>query len=137
VLGASAAAPQAGVALAVDGLSQVSSADQWLVPPPGTSANPAISGASPNSLALTNTSSAAEHYSAQSVSPSGHTVLAAGTIAPGATVLVTGSNLSQAAFDPVVVQADGTMAVSEDLAPSGGVGVVTMPGIPLAAPISL
>ena len=29
------------------------------------------------------------------------------------------------------------MAVSEDVGPSGGVGVVTMPGIPLAAAIGL
>jgi hypothetical protein len=27
------------------------------------------------------------------------------------------------------------MAVSEDVSPSGSVGVVTMPGLPLAAPI--
>jgi hypothetical protein len=29
------------------------------------------------------------------------------------------------------------MAVSEDAGPSGGIGVVTMPGIPLAAAIGL
>jgi hypothetical protein len=33
------------------------------------------------------------------------------------------------------VHSSGPMAVSEDLGPSAGVGVVSMPGIPLAAAI--
>ncbi len=137
VLSASAPAAQGGVALAVDGLSEAPSGGAWIVPPPGSSARPAVSGASPNSLALTNTSSAAVHYTAEAVSPSGRTVLAAGAIAPGATVLISGTSLSHAAFEPLVVRAAGTMAVSEDVGPSGGIGVVTMPGIPLAAAIGL
>jgi hypothetical protein len=36
-----------------------------------------------------------------------------------------------------VVRADGPVAVSEDLTPSGGVGVVAMFGVPLAAPLGL
>jgi len=35
------------------------------------------------------------------------------------------------------VRASGPMAVSEDVGPTGGFGVVTMPGIPLAAAIGL
>jgi hypothetical protein len=137
VLSASAPAAQSGVALAVDGLSQAPSGHVWVVPPPGTAAKPAVTGASPNSLALTNTSTSMIHFSAEAVSSSGRTVLAAGAIAPGVTMLVSGSSLSHTAFDPLVVRANSTMAVSEDLIPSGGVGVVTMPGIPLAAAIGL
>lgn len=137
VLSASAPAAQAGVALGVDGLSQVPSGRAWLVPPPGTSATPAIENAHPNSLALTNTSDAEERYSAEAVTGTGHIVLATGSIAPGGTVLVPENRLSPLAFDPISVRAAGTMAVSEDVAPSGGLGVVTMPGIPLAAAIGL
>ena len=39
--------------------------------------------------------------------------------------------------NPIVVHASGPMAVSEDVGPSGGVGVVSMPGIPLAAAIGV
>ncbi len=137
VLSAAAPAAQSGIALAVDGLSQAPSDGAWLVPPPGSMARPAVTNAAPNSLALTNTAPAAERYSAEAVSPTGATVLAAGAIAPGATVVVSGSSLAHTAFKPLLVRADGTMAVSEDVGPSGGVGVVTMPGIPLAAAIGL
>ncbi len=137
VLSASAPAAQAGIALAVDGLSQKPSGGAWLVPPPGTSATPAIASAAPTSLAVTNTSAVAQRYSAQAVTASGQTALAAGSIAPGDTVFVTGSALAQVAFDPIVVRAEGTLAVSEDVGPSGGIGVVTMPGIPLAGTIAL
>jgi Family of unknown function (DUF5719) len=136
-LPASAPAAQSGLALAFDGLSQAPSGASWVVPPPGSASRPALPNAAPESLALTNTSSSAERYSAMAVLPTGQTTLAAGTIPAGTTVLVSGSSLARAAFDPVAVRASGTMAVSEDLAPSGGVGVVTMPGIPLAAAIGV
>jgi hypothetical protein len=38
---------------------------------------------------------------------------------------------------PIVVHASGPMAVSEDVSPSAGLGVVSMPGIPLSAPIGV
>ncbi|HTU37881.1 MAG TPA: DUF5719 family protein [Acidimicrobiales bacterium] len=136
VLPASAAAPQAGVALAVDGPSQSPSGKAWIVPPPGAGSSPPVSGAAPGSLALMNTSSRPERYSAGAMSSSGQTQLAAGTIAPGATVLVSGSNLSRVAADPIMVRSDGAMGVSEDVGPTGGLGVVTMPGFPLARAIN-
>jgi hypothetical protein len=43
--------------------------------------------------------------------------------------------LSNAGIDAVIVRAAGTVAVSESANPSGGIGVVTMPGIPMAAAI--
>jgi hypothetical protein len=63
--------------------------------------------------------------------------LASGTLAPGGSAIVTGSTLSGAGFDLIVVLASGPLAVSEDLTPSGAVGVVSVPGVPLAAPLGL
>jgi hypothetical protein len=127
--------PLAGVVVAVDGLSARSPSHQWVVPPPGSAASPAVSGAAPESLALLNTSTGSEDYSAASVTATGSKVVATGTLAPGAAVVVSGAPLAAAGLNPIVVRSSGPMAVSEDATPSGGFGVVSMPGIPLAAAI--
>ena len=67
------------------------------------------------------------------LTPSGTKLLATGVLGAGATGIVDGSALSTAGFDPIVVRASGPMGVSEDMGPTAGIGVVTMPGIPLAA----
>ena len=136
VLPSSDPAPQAGMALAVDGVSAASPTGTWVVPPPGTSATLAVDGAAPTSLALTNTSGATEHYTAYALTSSGERSLAVGTLPPGNTALVAGAALLAAGLDPIVAAAGGPLAVSEDVGPSGGIGVVTMPGLPLAAPIA-
>jgi hypothetical protein len=123
--------------VAVDALSTHSPTGEWLVPPPGTSSTPAVVTAAPASLALTNTSKSAEDYTAFTAVASGTHVVATGTLAAGATVVVSGSTLAAAGLEPIVVRASGAMAVSEDAGPSGGIGVVSMPGIPLAAPIGV
>ena len=130
---ASATAPQSGLAGGIDGLSTTSPTAQWVVAPPGTSTAPPVSGAAPQYLALTNTSGADEGYSADALSPSGERPLASGTLMAHATLLVSGSALAAAGLDQIVVRAGGPMAVSEDAAPSGAVGVVTIPGLPLRA----
>ena len=132
VLPASSPAPQAGMAMAVDGLTTMSPTGTWVVPPPGTSANPAVSGASPADLGLLNMSSGAERYTAFVVTSSGDHPLATGTLAAGS---MAASVLSDVGVDPVVVRASGATAVSESANPSGGIGVVTMAGVPLAAAI--
>ena len=62
-------------------------------------------------------------------------MVATGTLAAGSV----GGRVRLAAggrgLDPILVHASGPMAVSEDAGPSAGVGVVSMPGIPLAAAI--
>jgi len=40
--------------------------------------------------------------------------------------------LGGAGLDPVLVRTNGPTAVSEDVGPTGSVGVVTMPGVALA-----
>jgi Family of unknown function (DUF5719) len=136
VLPGSDSAPQAGMALAVDGQNSASPPAAWVVPPPGTTATPAVSGAAPAYLALTNTSGATEHYTAYALTSSGERSFAFGTLPTANTAVVVGAALLAAGLDPIVVRADGPMAVSEDVGPSGGIGVVTMPGLPLAASIS-
>jgi len=136
VLPGSASSPRAGMALAVDGLSTVSPTGAWVVPPPGTAVNPAVSGAAPAYLAITNTSGATERYTADAVAPSGTRAVATGALAAGTTALVSGSALATAGLDQIIVHASAPTAISEDVGPSGGVGVVTMPGIVLAAPIA-
>jgi hypothetical protein len=132
---AAAATPQSGAAGAVDRLSMASPTNMWVVAPPGTSTAQPVSGAAPQYLALTNTSGRDEDYRADAVSPSGKHPLASGTLPAHATVVVSGSALAAADLDQIVVRASGPMAVSEDAAPSGAVGVVTMPGLPLEAAI--
>jgi hypothetical protein len=131
----SAASPQAGIAPGVAGSSMTSPTREWVFPPPGTSANPAVGGAAPQSLGLSNTSGAPETYRVFGVTTTQQSLLASGTLAPGYFAMVPASALSAAGFDPIVVRADRSLAVSEDLAPSGALGVVTMPGLPLAAAI--
>jgi hypothetical protein len=121
--------------LAVGGVSATSPAHEWVVPPPGTSASPAATGAAPAYLGLLNTSSASETYDAESISPTGHHVVATGTLAAGTSIVVYGTALTAAGLDPIMVHASGPMAVSEEAAPSAGFGVVSMPGIPLASAI--
>jgi hypothetical protein len=132
---ASAAAPQAGVAVAVDGLTSSTPASEWIVPPPGTQARPAVSGVAHGALAILNVGDGGETFHAYTIGPAARHLVASGSLAPGGSAVVTGSTLADTGFDLIVVRADGPMAVSEDFTPSGGVGVVGMPGIALAAPL--
>ena len=59
----------------------------------------------------------------------------AATLAAGGMEIVSGPPLAAVGFDPVLVRSSGSLAVSEDLGPTAGLGVVSMPGIPLAAAI--
>jgi hypothetical protein len=133
----SATAPQVGSAPAVDGLSQDSPTDEWVVPPAATTQTSPVSGAGPRYLALVNTSAAVEHFSAFAVGPTRSTLLGTGALAAGGFVVMTAPSDAVTALEQVVVRADGPMAVSQDLQPSGTVGVVSMPGVPLAATIGL
>lgn len=127
--------PQAGMVAAVGGSSTDSPSGEWVVPPPGTSDSPAVTGAAPAYLALFNASTSTESYRAAVTTASGGKVVATGTVAPGASFVVSGSPLAAAGLNPIVVRSSGPMAVSEDAGPSSGFGVVSMPAIPLAASI--
>jgi hypothetical protein len=132
---AGATAPQAGVAAAVDAPTSSTPAREWIVSPPGTEANPAVSGVGHYALAVLNVGDEPETFRAFSIAPGTRHLLASGTLAPGDSAVVTGTTLVDSGFDPIVVQGGGPMAVSEDFVPSGGVGIVGTPGIALAAPL--
>ncbi|HSZ36802.1 MAG TPA: DUF5719 family protein [Acidimicrobiales bacterium] len=134
---ASATAPQAGITAAVDSFTSSTPAQEWVLAPPGTQPSPAVSGAARDAFAAVNVGDTPETFSAYSIAPGRHHLLASGTLAPGQSAVVSGSALSGAGFDPIVVRADGPMASSEDFTPSGAVGVVGMPGVALAAPVGL
>ena len=128
--------PQAGLANAVDGLAVSAASGEWVVPAPGTSASPVTSGAAPDYLALANQSGKRERFAAFALTASGNKLLASGVLGAGGTGILDGSALATAGFDPIVVRASGPMGVSEDVGPSAGIGVVTMPGIPLAQEVA-
>ena len=132
---ATATAPQAGVAVAIDGLTSATPASEWIVPPPGTAASPAVSGVANNALSVLNVGGGRATFHAYAVASGTRHLLVSGSLAPGGSALVSGTPLQDTGFDPIVVRADGPMAVSVDFVPSGGVGVVGMPGIALAAPL--
>jgi hypothetical protein len=128
---AAADSPQAGEAGSLDTLSATSPVQQWVVPPPGTLAAPAVAGAQPARLALTNDSSSARHFTVSVLAPSGARTLATGTVGAGLTVTLDATVLARARLDPILIEAGGRLAITEDVGPTGSLGVVTMPAIPL------
>ena len=63
--------------------------------------------------------------------------IASGTFEGGATAIVSRAALANAGFDQIIVRSAAPVAAVEDIAPTGNYGVVAMPGVPLAAAISL
>ena len=104
--------------VAVGGLSTDSPSGEWVVPPPGTSDSPAVTGAAPAYLALFNTSTSPRPTARAPTTAPGNKVVATGTVAAGAVVVVSGSPLAAAGLNPIVVHASGPMAVSEEAGPS-------------------
>jgi hypothetical protein len=88
-------------------------------------------------LALSNASDASARFSVYAVMPSGFRVIALGRLPAGSFATVNGSALGAAGQVPLIVRSTEEVSVSMDMAPTGNVGVVGMPGIPLAAAISL
>jgi len=130
-------APQAGLANAIGALSAAGPSDLWVVPAPGTPATPDVTGAAPAHLALSNASSATEHYIVSFETSSGYRTLSSGRLGAGMTVTVGGSSLATAGLHPIFVRSNGAMAVSEDVGPAATYGVVTMPAIPLATTLGI
>ncbi len=128
-------APQAGTALGVDGANAQSPTGTWVMPPPGSSGTVPVAGAAPAGLAVLNVSGAPETYTAAAVTASGRRVVGTGTLPASGVAVVSGSALADAGLDQIVVQSSGPAAVSQVAGPSGGIGVITMSGIPVAAPI--
>lgn len=127
-----AQAPQDGAATAVDALSATSPARRWVVPSPGSAADPVVPGAAPAHLALTNLSTHRETYVIEVMRRSGLRTIASGRLRSTLSFSLDRSILARAGLNPLIVTSNGSMAVSEDIGPTGSYGVVTMPGIPLS-----
>jgi hypothetical protein len=125
-------APQDGAATAVDALSATSPARRWVVPSPGSAADPVVPGAAPAHLALTNLSTHRETYVIEVMRRSGLRTIASGSLRSTLSFSLDRSILARAGLNPLIVTSNGSMAVSEDIGPTGTYGVVTMPGIPLS-----
>jgi hypothetical protein len=125
--------PQVGQSNAIDTSSASSPSGQWIVPAPGTASAPAQAGAAPTSLALTNPTGHTETYTVSVMSPEGSRVLTRGRLPPATFISLSGSVLTAAGLNPLLVRASGPVAISQNVGPSGAYGVVTMPGIPLAS----
>jgi Family of unknown function (DUF5719) len=126
-------APQEGMAMAVDGLTSAAPSGRWVVPSPGPGAQPVLPGpGAPAHLAVTNVSTERETYSIEVMGPTESSVIASGTFGPSATFSLDPTILAGAGRNPLIVTASGPAAVSQDVGPSGSIGVVTMPGIPLS-----
>jgi len=130
-----AAAPQVGLSNGVDELSGTTGSHTWVVPPPGTSATPVVAGAAPAHVALTNLTGRTESFVVSLLRTSGLSALASGQIGPHATLTVNAKLVARVGFTPLIVRTTGAAAVSEDVGPTGTEGVVTMPGVALAATV--
>jgi hypothetical protein len=127
--------PQSGMANAIDSLSAASPTKEWVVPSPGTAASPAAPGVIPAHLALANEGTSTESYTVSALTRNGRHTVASGTLDASSFASVGDVLLFDSGLNPFLVTASGPMAVSEDVGPTGAYGVVTMPGIPVAAPL--
>jgi hypothetical protein len=128
-----APSPQAGLSNAVDALSARSPSHLWVVPAPGSASMPATPGAAPADVALSNPSGRSETYVVYAMTSKGVRALTRGRLPPSTFISLSGGALSAAGLNPLLVSASGSVAISENVAPAGAYGVVSMPGIPLAA----
>jgi Family of unknown function (DUF5719) len=128
----SAHVPQSGLANAIDVRSAAWPSHRWVLPGPGTVGLPAVLGAAPAHLGLANDSRATVGYVVAVLTGGGQRTVAAGKLPPGTAITLSGVVLARAGLNPLLVQAGGPLAVSEDVGPAGIVGVVTMPGIPIS-----
>jgi hypothetical protein len=128
----SAPAPQAGLANAVDSLSAAPASGRWVVPALGSTSTPILAGVAPAHVALLNLTDKREKYEVEVMEPSGFRTVVAGDIAASGSVSLVDQALARAGLNPLIVSASGRAAVSQDLGPTGGYGVVTMQGMPLA-----
>jgi hypothetical protein len=132
-----APAPQTGLSNAVGALSAESPSGQWVVPSPGSASSPAVAGAAPGEVALSNPGGHTQTYVVSVMTRQGFHTLTRGRLPPSTFISLSGAPLTAAGLSPLVVSASGPVAISENVGPTGAYGVVSMPGIPLAARIGL
>ena len=128
----SSQAPQDGMAIVVGSLTAAAPSRRWVVPSPGSPTDPALPGAELAHLAVTNLSASRETYVIDVMGPKRTLTLASGDIPSAKTFSLDPAVLARAGLNPLIVSVSGPAAVSQDIGPTGSIGVVTMPGIPLS-----
>jgi hypothetical protein len=129
---ATSPAPQIGITTAIDTLTQSSPKFEWVVPSPGTAAVPALPGVTPAHLSLANSTAKLETYTLSVMEPHGVRVIAQGSLRPHVFITLSAATLSSAGLNSLLIKATGPLAIAEDVGPTGTLGVITMPGIPLS-----
>jgi Family of unknown function (DUF5719) len=129
---ATAPAPQVGITTAVDTLTQSSPAHIWVVPSPGTTATPALPGVLPAHLSMVNSTDQVQTYRVAVLSKGGVQTIAEGSLKSHAFITLSASTLLSAGLNSLLISASGPLAIAEDVGPTGTIGVVTMPAIPLS-----
>jgi hypothetical protein len=130
-------APQAGLANAIGALTASPLSHEWVVPVPGPSNMQAIGNVLPAHLTMLNDSGATERYAVYVMTPSSVRRIASGSLSRSTFVALKDATLFGAGLHPLLVQSSGPMSISEDVGPSATLGVVTMPGIPMAAALGV
>jgi len=130
----SGSAPQWGTVPAVD-LGSATVSRRWVLPDP-TPGNPQT-GAGPFALALQNPSGRTLGVTVSALGATGPGGRGAGgrsldrvVLPPRGYDVLERSSLTAGLGSPLVVDADGPLAVAEDAVPAGMPGVVVMPGVP-------
>jgi hypothetical protein len=124
---------QSGIANAVDPITSSWPSHQWVVPSPGSSLTPLFPGQLPEHLALFNPTPNSVHYAVTVFVPGRTRTITSGTLGPHQAISLGGAPLFGAGLHPLLVHADGSLSVSEDVGPSGTFGAITMPGIALGS----
>ncbi|MHB1584147.1 MAG: DUF5719 family protein, partial [Acidimicrobiales bacterium] len=130
----SGSAPQWGTVPAVD-LGSATASRRWVLPDPAPG-NPQT-GASPFAVALQNPSGRTLRVTVSALGTTGREAGRAGgrilervVLAPRRNAVLERSSLAGGSGAPLLVEADGPLAVAEDAVPAGMPGVVSMPGVP-------
>jgi hypothetical protein len=125
------AAPQWGSVTGV--ATGVPTPHTWVLPAPGTSADPATAGAAVASVDLLNPSAQKVTVAISALTPGADTPLAGLSsivLTPYSFEVVESTALTPAGTNPLVVSASADVAVAQDLSPSAFAGIVSLPGIP-------
>ena len=118
----SARTPQAGDVGAVPRGVYTAPSRRWWLPGPGSGHTGAVTGAAPSGLAIANPGPRPVVATLSVLTPTGERPLgpqSAVRIAGGGFVVYKQTALAPAGLDPLVITAQGPVAVTEDLAPSG------------------
>jgi hypothetical protein len=131
-----AAAPQFGAVAGLSGVATHSAGGRWIVSSPSTVGVPSTAGASPYALAVASTQSVPVTVRVFTLTPAGLVPLAGVgrvVLGPEGFVRIGATQLAGAGADPLVVEANASVAVSMESLPQGMPGVVSLNAVGFAS----